>query len=173
MKTIKEEQKKVTKDVLLHQIFEEISEEEKEMHDTGYLDEIIPSPKKSLSKIRKLQAKRQWFFIALLVSAIVYMLFNMKEEPTQSSAPKISNDTYTVQLPQENYTVIKKEKNQPLNLFNQEVKEAPVIQTTTPVQTIAKNRIEEKVQDNIVLKTEEPQTQREKAKKALLLQMQN
>lgn len=173
MKNIKEEQTKVTKDLLLHQIFEEISKEEKELYDTTYLDEIIPSPQQSLPKIRKIQAKRQWFFIALLVTGIMYMLFNMKVEPQQSAIQNISHDDYTVQLPQENYTVTEKEKNKPLNLFNQASKEAAMSQTTTLPQTIEKKPLEEKAEDDSTLKVDKPQTQREKAKKALLLQMQN
>lgn len=168
MKTLKENNTKVTKDVLLHQIFQEISDENKEINDDGYLDEIIPTPKTKLSKIRELQKKRQWFFIAILVISIIYMLFNMDPQSSQNEEQKINNNIYAI--PKANQIVTQKEEIEPLEVKKEEAKNKHIIKKANPIQVIEKSSI---TKNKTVIKTNESQTEREKAKEALFMQMQN
>ena len=162
LKTSKDKNTKMTKDVLLHQIFQEISEENKEIDGDNYLlDDIIPVPKTKLSKVREMQKKRQWFFIAILVISIVYVLFNTDTGSTQSEAQKSSNDIYAI--PKVNQIT-----------QQEETKQQNIITKTNPIQIIEKNNIEEKaVLTQTVTQPKEPLTAREKAKEALFMQMQN
>ena len=173
LKTLKENSTKATKDVLLHQIFQEISEEDKEINGDNYLlDEIIPVPKTKLSKIREMQKKRQWFFIAFLVVSIIYVLFNTDTGSTQSEVQKSNNDIYTI--PEANQIIQQEEEPALLNVLKEEAEDQNIITKTNPIQIIEKNTIKEKeVKTQTVIKPKEPQTTREKAKEALFMQMQN
>ena len=173
MKTLKENDTKVTKDILLHQIFQEISEENKELDGEHYLlDDIIPLPKTKLSKIREIQKKRQWFFIALLVISIIYVLFNTGTDSTQSEAQESNSDIYAI--PKANQIDNRKEETTLLNVLKEEAKDQNIITETNPIQVIEKNDIEEKVViTQTVPQLKEPLTTREKAKEALFMQMQN
>jgi len=146
----------VSKDVLLHQILQEISEEDKEMKGDSYLlDDVIPAPKTKLSKIREMQKKRQWFLIAILVISIIYMLFNLDPQSTQSEEQKLDNDMHAI--PKAN------------SIEQQEAEDPSIIIEKEPIQITEKKEV--KIQT--VSKPKEPQTSREKAKEALFMQMQN
>lgn len=172
MKTLKEKDAKVTKDVLLHQIFQEISEEDKEINGDNYLlDEIIPVPKTKLSKIREIQKKRQWFFIALLVISIIYVLFSTDNGSTQNKVQKSNNDIYAI--PKANQITQPEEKTALLDEPKEDAKNHDIKIKTNPIQVTEKNDIKEKeVQKQTVIKSKEPLTAREKAKEALFMQMQ-
>lgn len=178
VKTLKENEPNVTKDVLLHQIFQEISDENIEINDDPYLDEIIPIPKRKLSKIRKIQKKWQWFFIVVLVICIIYVLF------TQSEEQQPSNDTYTI--PKAIQTSRQEKATEPLDVLNDEEKKVDIIIEPNPIQIteespIVDNHIENKnvekksidTKPKTVIKPEKPKSEKEKAKEALLRQMQN
>ncbi len=165
MKTLKENNTEVTKDVLLHQIFQEISEENKEIDGENYLlDDIIPIPKTKLSKIREIQKKRQWFFIALLVASIVYVLFTTDMESTQSEVQKSNNDIYAI--PKANQIVNRKEETALLGELKEDAESHDIKIKTNPIQIL------EEVKPHAINKPKEPQTTREKAKEALFMQMQ-
>ncbi len=167
MKTLKANDSKVTKDVLLHQIFQEISEENKEINADNYLlDEIMPVPKTKLSKIRAIQKKRQWFFIALLVISIIYVLFSTDTGPTQSEVQKSDTDIYTI--PKANQITHQEEETALLNVLNEEAEDQNIITKINPIQIIEKKE----VKTQTVSKLKEPLTAREKAKEALFMQMQ-
>lgn len=168
MKTLKENNTKVTKDVLLHQIFQEISDENKEINNDSYLDEIIPVPKSRLSKIREIQKKRQWFFIAILVISIIYMLFNLDTQSSQNETQKINNDIYAI--PKANQIITQKEEIEPLVVKKEEAKNKNTIKKANLIQVIEKSSI---TTNNTVIKLNKSQTEREKAKEALFMQMQN
>jgi len=89
VKTLKDTNTKAKKDVLLNQILKEIAEENVEVHNDRYLDEIIPLPKTHLSDIRKMQKKRQWFFIVFLMLAIVYVLFDLRKESSVNEKKEV------------------------------------------------------------------------------------
>lgn len=168
MKNLKEKDTKVTKDVLLHQIFQEISEESKEINGDNYLlDEIIPAPKTKLSKIREIQKKRQWFFIALLVLIIIYVLFSTDTASTQNEVQKSNTDIYTI--PKANQITQAKEETALLNVIKEEVEDKTSMQKTKPLQITEKKE----VKPQTVIKPKKPKTEREKAKEALFMQMQN
>jgi len=173
LKTLKDNNTKITKDVLLHQIFQEISEENKEIDGDSYLlDDINPLPKTKLSKIREIQKKRQWFFIALLVVSIIYVLFSTDTGSTQSEVKKNNNDIYDI--PKANQINKKKEETALLNVLKEAAKDQNIITETNPIQIIDKIDIEEKeIKTQAVMKPKEPLTPREKAKEALFMQMQN
>ena len=160
------------KDVLLHQIFQEISDETNDMNDDGYLDEIIPIPKTKLSKIREIQKKRQWFFITFLVVSIIYVLFNTDTGSTQDEVQKNNNDIYAI--PKANQITQQKEETLILDVLKEEVENQNIITKTNPIQVIEKNSIEEKkVQRQTSIEPKEPQNEREKAKESLFMQMQD
>lgn len=177
LKTLKENNNKVTKDVLLHQIFQEISEENKEIGDDGYLDEIIPIPKTKLSKIREIQKKRQWVFIALLVLSIIYVLFNTESQSTPDEEQMSNTDLYAI--PKANQIEKQEAESEPLDVVKEETHNQNIIKKTNPIQVIekssvAENSIKEKeVEIQTAISPKEPLTEREKAKESLFLQMQN
>ena len=167
MKTLKEKDTKVTKDVLLHQIFQEISEEDKEINGDNYLlDEMIPVPKTKLSKIREIQKKRQWFFIVFLVVSIMYVLFSTDTGSTESEVQKSNNDIYAI--PKANQIIQPEEETSLLNVLKEEPEDKNAITKTNPIQIIEKKE----VKTQTVIEPKEPQTAREKAKEALFMQMQ-
>ena len=167
LKTLKENNSKVTKDVLLHQIFQEISEENKEIDGDNYLlDDIIPVPKTKLSKIREIQKKRQWFFIAILLISIIYVLFNTNTGSTQSEVQKSDNDIYAI--PKANQIAQQEEETVLLDVLKEEAEDHNIITKTNPIQIIEKKE----VKTQTVIKLKEPLTAREKAKEALFMQMQ-
>jgi len=164
VKTLKENSNHTSKDVLLHQIFDEISEEYKEVNGDGYLDEIIPLPQEGLSKIRNMQAIRQWFFIALLSTAIIYVLFNTgtSTDESQTEVHKVVQDhVVTHKIDQ----LIKSELNP---------EQAPMKRldkTRTPEKNIDTRRNE--VPAPKVLAVKNPKTPREAAIHSLRLQLEN
>ncbi len=167
MKTLKENNSKVTKDVLLHQIFQEISEENKEIDGDNYLlDDIIPVPKTKLSKIREIQKKRQWFFIAILLISIIYVLFDTNTGSTQNEVQKSDNDIYAI--PKANQIAQQEEETVLLDVLKEEAEDHNIITKTNPIQIIEKKE----VKTQTVIKPKEPQTAREKAKESLFMQMQ-
>ena len=169
MKTLKETN---TKDVLLHQIFQEISEENKEIDDDGYLDEIIPIPKTRLSKIREIQKKRQWFFIGILVIMIIYVLFNTDTESSQNKEQMTSKDIYAI--PKANQIAKQKIESEPLGVLKEETQNQNIIKKTNLIiQVTEKNSIGKELQNQTDISPKEPLTEREKAKESLFLQMQN
>lgn len=177
LKTLKENNNKVTKDVLLHQIFQEISEENKEIGDDGYLDEIIPIPKTKLSKIREIQKKRQWVFIALLVLSIIYVLFNTESQSTPDEEQMSNTDLYAI--PKANQIEKQEAESEPLDVVKEETHNQNIIKKTNPIQVIEKSSVaensikEKKVEIQTAISPKEPLTEREKAKESLFLQMQN
>lgn len=164
MKTLKKNSDHTSKDVLLHQIFDEISEEYKEVNGDGYLDEIIPLPQEGLSKIRNMQAIRQWFFIALLSTAIIYVLVDTGSDTDekQTEVPKVAQDK--VMTPKINQ-MIKSE----LNLVEAPIES--VDKAGTPEKNIATRK--NNVPAAKVLAAKSPKTPREEALQSLRLQLEN
>lgn len=166
LKTLKRNRNTTSKDVLLHQIFDEISEEYKEVNGDGYLDEIIPLPQQELSKMRNIQAIRQWFFIALLSTAIIYVLFDTGPEESKTEEQKVTQNNHT--LPKINQ-IIKKDL------------EAIPVPTVALIETIDTPKIPAKDMPTLkieeipqkVIPIAEPQTAREKAKALLRLQLES
>lgn len=179
MKTLKENNSKATKDVLLHQIFQEISEENREINHDRYLDEIIPTPKKrKLFKLRKIQKKWQGFFIVILIISIFYVLFSTD---TQT---EIDNDIYSV--PQTKQKIMQVNKTESLDILQEVEKKVDIMIEPNSIQItkespIADNYIEEKyveeksidTKPKTIIKPEKSKSEREKAKEALFRQMQN
>lgn len=174
MKTLRENNTKTTKDVLLHQILQEISDENKEMNDDPYLDEIIPIPNTRLWKIQK---KWQWLLVSVLMISIIYMLFNIDTKSTQSEKQITHNHIYT--MPKANQIRKQKVETEPLGSLREEAKNKNSIKRTTAIQTIEKVRIEKnsvkekEIEVQTATSPKEPKTAREKAKEALFMQMQN
>lgn len=172
LKTLKENDTKVTKDVLLHKIFQEISDEDNDNSDDIHIDKTVPAPKTKLSKIREMQKKRQWIVIVLLVISILYLLFNTTTESTQNE--KDQTDIYTI--PRANQIVKQKKETVLLDVLKEEAKNDIIIEETNPIQIIQEDPLEEKevyTEDQTVMKVKDPQTAREKAKESLFMQMQN
>lgn len=161
MKTSKENNSKASKDILLHQIFQEISDEDKEINGDNYLlDDIIPPPQTKLSKIRDIQKKRQWFFIVFLMLSIIYVLFNTDTGSMQNKEENINDDIYAI--PKAN------------QMMQEEAITQNIIIKTNPIQLIETNRIQKKeVATQTIIESKKPQNEREKAKEALFMQMQN
>lgn len=177
LKTLKDNNTKITKDVLLHQIFQEISEEDKEINGENYLlDEIAPVPKTKLSKIREIQKKRQWFFIAILVISIIYVLFDTETPSLKNEENK--DDTHSYSSSKTNQISHQEEEQ----TSQQDIKKMPKLRKKIHIEvTERKTTLEKPIQkqpQEIVLNLEstelqQPQSEREKAKEALFMQMQN
>ncbi len=164
LKTLKANSNNTSKDVLLHQIFDEISEEYKEVNGDGYLDEIIPLPQQELSKIRETQKIRQWIFITFLSIAIIYVLFATGAEKNEEEDQKVVLDRYTV--PEVKKTVKKEVKESPLPILSpSQIMDTP----NTPQTNSTTLKIEEMLPKVVPVPT--PQTPREKAKALLRLQL--
>ena len=170
MKTSKENDTKVTKDVLLHSIFQEIADENIENSHGTHIDEVSSTQKTKLSKIREMQKKRQWIFIVILLITIFYVLFYTDMGSTQNKKDQSESDIYTipkanqiVQIKEEpEFPDVLKEEPQLPDVSKKEPKKRIFIEVTDPNQPIEKSP----------LKEEGPKTEREKAKEALLMQMQ-
>jgi type IV secretory pathway VirB10-like protein len=160
MKNSKENDTKVTKDVLLHSIFQEIADENIENSNGTHIDNISPAPKTKLSKIREMQKKRQWILIVILMITIIYVLFYTDIGSTQNKKDQSESDLYTI--PKANQIVQIKEEPELPDVSKEEPKKRIFIEVTDPNQPIEKSP----------LKEEGPKTEREKAKEALLMQMQ-
>ena len=151
MKTSNPNDNRFTKDILLRQIFQEISDE----HKTNSIDDLIPNPEKTAPKK---SGFLKWIFIIIFLLGVFSLWFYTVTEVTHQEEAANKGETYT--LPQ----------NDP-NIQPQEVPEV------TKEEPEKREMIEES--DTIQLSVETPaviedsKTEREKAKEALFLQMQN
>lgn len=160
MKTSNKHDNRFTKDVLLHQIFQEISDENrKSPHDT-HIDDLVPDPNTKLSNSRKVLKKREWFFIVFFMIGIIYLWFNIVTEPTQPDEDRTKNDIYTTSKTDQ--IVQKKEDTRLPDVLKEKSKNHLVIEETDNIQIVQESSPE----------VEDPKTEREKAKEALLIQMQ-
>ena len=157
MKTSKQNDTKVTKDVLLHSIFQEIADENRETSQSTAMDDLIPKPEKTSSKKG---AFLNWIFIVIVVTGIGYLWFYTVTEVTQDKEVQIKSDSHTA--PTTDQIVQIKEEPELPDVLKEKPKKLLVIEVTDPNQPIEKSP----------LKEEGPKTEREKAKEALLLQMQ-
>ena len=155
MKTSNDNENRFTKDVLLRQIFQEISDENSQ---GTPMNDLMPSPEKSSSQKNSFL---KWIFIVIFLTGVIYLWFYTVTEVTQENEVQIaiesSTDPKTEQIEQE------KEVIKLPDVVEEKPKKHIVIEVTDPNQPI----------EGPSLKTEGPRTERERAKEALMLQMQN
>ena len=157
MKTSNQNNNRFTQDVLLRQIFQEIADENAEGTHSTSNDDLIHTPEKVSSQKGGLL---KWIFIIIFLTSVTYLWFytltevtDHKETTTKSGSLIVSQTDEIVQQEELNIPdVLKVEPKK-----NQTLEEIDTIQliVETPQQA------------------EDTRTEREKAKEALLLQMQN
>ena|GEM_PF-5300451 len=161
MKTTNENDNRFTRDVLLRQIFQEISDENRENSPSISMDDLIPTPEKRSPKRNRVLL---WIFIIIFVTGITYLWFYTVTEVTQEKEVQTKNDsTPTPQPDQIKQIVEEKEVIELPEVVKKKPKKHIIIEVTDPNDPI----------DESLLKDEVPKTEREKAKEALMLQMQN
>jgi hypothetical protein len=158
VKTSNENDNRFTKDVLLRQIFQEISNENREIGPSTPLDDLIPTPENASPKK---SAFLKWIVIIIFVVGVAYLWFYTVTEVTQDNEVSTQDETYIPSKPE-----------QPVK--QKEVHEIPEVLKKDPKKT---DTFEEKDSIQLIVETppkiETPKTEREKAKEALLMQMQN
>ena len=156
MRTSNDNENRFTKDVLLRQIFQEISDENSQ---GTPMDDLMTSAEKSTSQKNSFL---KWIFIVIFLTGILYLWFYTVTEVTQENevliASENSTESKTEQIEQET------EVNELPDLPKEEPKKRIVIEVTDPSQPM---------KEESSLKAEGPRTERERAKEALMLQMQN
>ena len=157
MKNSKNNDNRFTKDVLLHQIFQEISDENKENSPSTLVDDLIstpdPQPAKKGSFLR-------WIFIIIFLIGIAYIWFYTISEVTDQKKSTPISEQLTSNTDQ---NIQQKEENKPQANLKEEDKTHHVIDMTEVIQT----------KEEVPLTIEDTRSEREKAKDTLLLQMQN
>ena len=148
MKTSKENDNRFTKDVLLRQIFQEISDENRENSHSTPVDDLIDTHEKTSSKRGRFL---KWIFFIIFATGIVYVWFYTVTEVTQTKEVPTKSESYSA--PATEQTVQPKEK--PTKTLSLDETDTIQFAVETPPQI------------------EDPKTEREKAKEALFLQMQN
>ena len=158
MKTTKENDNRFTKDVLLHQIFQEISDENTQNPQSAPIDNLIHTPKKTSSTKGGFL---KWIFIIIFITGIIYLWFYTVTEVTQDKEVQTKRDSYTT--PKTHQIVQPKEEIELPKVLKEESKNTHSIEETDSIQL----KIETPP------KIEDQKSEREKAKEALLIQMQN
>jgi len=155
VKTSNDNENRFTKDVLLRQIFQEISDENSQGTPT---DDLMTTPEKSTSQKNSFL---KWIFIVIFLTGILYLWFYTVTEVTQESEVQIASENSTE--PKTEQLEQAKEVVHLPEVVKEKPKKRIVIEVTDPNQPI----------EGPPLKTEVPRTERERAKEALMLQMQN
>ncbi len=158
MKTTKENDNRFTKDVLLRQIFEEISNENKENSKSTLINDLISTHEKASSKKSSFL---KWLFIIIFVTSVSYLWFYTVTEVTQNNEVQTMSDSHTV--PKSDQIEQQKEMIKLQDILKEESKNTHNIEETDSLQL------------TIVTppKIEDQKSEREKAKEVLLIQMQN
>lgn len=144
VKTSNPNDNRFTKDILLRQIFQEISDE----HKTNSIDDLIPNPEKTAPKK---SGFLKWIFIIIFLLSVFSLWFYTVTEVTQQEEAANKAETYT--LPQNDPTIQPQEEPEKREM----IEESDTIQLSVETPAVI----------------EDSKTEREKAKEALLLQMQN
>lgn len=149
MKTSNQNDDRFTKDILLRQIFQEISEESKEESHISSVDDLIPTREKTSSKRGN---SSKWIYILIFVIGLIYIWFYTLTEVTQShKAPKTD-------------PVVEQNKvTENLEISKEPFKNTHSIEESDTIRLIMETPVE----------IEDTRTEREKAKEALMMQMQN
>ena len=159
MKTSKDNDKRFIQDVLLRQIFQEISDENREnSHSTLINDSITTTPEKTSSKRGTFL---KWPFIIIFIIGIIYLWFYTLTEVIQDKEVQTKSHNYSP--PKIDQEVQQKEMAKLPDVLEEEPKNTHTVEETGSIELIVKTPPE----------TEDPKTEREKAKEVLLLQMQN
>lgn len=151
------------KDELLHQILQEISDENNTINNS-YQEKKTQDKNKSLSGVKKIEN----ILIAMIVMLIIFVLFHPEYETNSidhNDTRKNKSSISKVGQPKlQKQTVPNTEKNEPLD---KEVKSEKMLQTI-----ISENK-KTKTQEREILNIPNLKTQREKAKEMLMEQMEN
>ena len=156
MKTSKENDNRFTKDVLLHQIIEEISNEHETA--TAQSDDLISIPKTTSPKK---SGFLKWVFFLILVVGITYLWFYTVTEVTQSNDIQIKSEHNTPNITEQ--IIPQKDVAKLPNILKEESKNTHALGETGTIQLTIETSPE----------IEDPTTERIKAKEALLQQMKN
>ena len=157
MKTKNKNDNRFTKDVLLRQIFQEISDEYEANSPGTRVDDLI-------STSNPQQAKKggflKWIFIIIFLIGIAYVWFYTITEVTdQKKSTTISEEVVS----RTDQNIQQKEESKPQAALKEEDEIHHLIDMTEIIQT----------KDEVPPTIKDTRTEREKAKEALLLQMQN
>ena len=155
MKTSKNNDDRFTSDVLLRQIFQEISNESETS--TAKIDDLISKPDTTSPKM---SGFLKWIFFIIFVIGISYLWFYTVNEVTQSNDIQIKSEQNTPNITKE--IILQKEVTEQPSILKEESKNTHTARETDAIQlTIATSP-----------EIEDPKTERKKAKEALLLQIQ-
>jgi hypothetical protein len=197
---LKPQQDKFVKDKLLNEIFQEIADENVANGDAEYQEEKSTDYNKTLSKKKKLQTIRLRIIIVVLVTLILFVLFNPKDDTSD-----LGSNTNIYSIPKANQIPTEEEAKQEAlakkealakqaalarkealakqaALARKEalakqvslIKKEPIINIAEK-ETIVDKKIIPKpdTKNTQTLNIQEPKTAREKAKNQLMQQMQN
>ena len=155
MKTSKDNDDRFTSDVLLRQIFQEISNESETSN--AQIDDLISKPDTTSSKI---SGFLKWLFFIIFVVGIMYLWFYTVTEVTQSNDVQIKSEDNTHNIAEQ--IILEKEVTEQPSILKEESKNTYTPRETNAIQLTIETPPE----------IEDPKTERKKAKEALLLQMQ-
>ena len=157
MKTSNQNDNRFTKDVLLRQIFQEISDEHEANSPSTPVDDLISTPD---PKPAKKGAFLRWIFIIIFLIGIAYVWFYTITEVTDQKKSTTISEQIVSKTDQ---NIQKKEESKPQAALKEEDENHHVIDITEVIQT----------EDEVPPTIEDTRSERERAKEALLLQMQN
>ena len=157
MKTSNQNDNRFTKDVLLRQIFQEISDETRENSPDTSVDDLIHTPENTSSKK---SAFLKWIFILIFLIGLIFIWFYTITEVTDHKEVPTKRDNSVVLQTDE---IVQKEETKIPNLLKVEPKKSLTLEETDTIQLIVETPQQ----------IEDPRTEREKAKEDLLLQMRN
>lgn len=177
-KILKPQQDKFVKDKLLHEIFQEIADENAEAGSTGYQEEKNIDYSKQLSKKRTIQKIRQRIIIAMLVILIIFVLFSPNDEADSTDLLDSKQSMYSI--PKANQITTEEEQRETDEAGKEALvkevlaKEEPMIKTSE-TKMMPDTKIIPKVntRNTPIPNVQEPRTEREKAKALLRQQLQN
>ena len=153
------------KDELLNQILQEISDEDNELNNS-YKEKIIQDHNKKISSRRQ---NRQTIIIGIIVMLIIMTFFYLNQQTNKIAHNTTKEDKSTLpkvdQLYKEQkHTEVKTEKKED---WDQEV------QSKKTEEIIISEEEKIDVQEEEILIQQDPETERERAKRMLMQQMQN
>ncbi len=155
MKTSKNNDDRFTSDVLLRQIFQEISNESETSN--AQIDDLISKPDTTSSK---LSGFLKWLFFIIFVIGITYLWFYTVTEVTQSNDVQIKSEHNSSNITEQ--IILQKEVTKLPGILKEESKNTHTLRETDTIQVTIETPPE----------IEDPKTERKKAKEALLQQMQ-
>ena len=157
MKTSNQNDNRFTKDVLLRQIFQEISDEHNANSPGTPVDDLISTPD---PKPAKKGGFLKWVFIIIFLIGIAYVWFFTITEVTDQKVSLENNEQVTSKT---DLTIQRKKEIIPQAVLQEETETHHVIDMTKDIKT--ENEVPQTIEDT--------RSEREKAKEALFLQMQN